>query len=252
MYLSKKRILLILLAIVLIIIICIVAVNGRGDGIKPEEKQSPPVKGILDPVASGAILKINTDERVVALTIEVNDTEDDYTAEIIDVLNRHGVEATFFLTGQWVENNPNMAQVIVESGYAIGNHSYAHEDISGLSARKIAQDIEKADSAIGAIYSEEINLYRSPYACVNKNVFKACKNKNKLLIIHSLDSLDWQSAEAQSAVNNVISAVAAGDIIAFHNDAACAPQALDEIIRQMRKTGYRFVTVHNLLSVGAE
>lgn len=72
----------------------------------------------------------------------------EYLERMLPVLQKHNVEATFFLEGNWVKNNEQLAKKIAEKGHEIGNHSYNHPDMSKLTTGRISEQLDKTNEQI--------------------------------------------------------------------------------------------------------
>lgn len=104
---------------------------------------------------------VNTDRKVVALTFD--DAPAVGTTEILDILRHEHVKATFFLIGENISKEPNVAKQIVSEGHEVGNHSYTHKRMVFRSPSFVAREIEQTDELIRkAGYTEDV-LFRPPY-----------------------------------------------------------------------------------------
>jgi len=238
MYLSKNKIklLFIISALILIIIFTANAIFGT-------ETENTSIN-------SGSIVyKADTETKIICVTVEVNENTDDYTDAILDVLSNSNIKATFFLTGKWVESNKDLAKRIAQEGHEIGNHSYSHSDMKKMLKHNVEKEIANADSAISSVYNKEINLFKPPYSYINEKIISAAEKKDKTVVLHSLDSMDWKSSDVDFIINNLKSGIKPGDIICFHNDAKFAPEALDDVIKSLAGQGYKFVTAGEILNI---
>src|SRR5690606_32012700 len=126
---------------------------------------------------------------------EVSLTFDDgpcpYTVQVLDLLDRYEMKATFFCIGQQVLKYPEIAKRIIDSGHSIGNHDFTHrKDIAFANAVEMGKEIKLADITIMKITKSVTSMYRSPFRMTNPNVIKACKAANKEIIGWSIRSLD--------------------------------------------------------------
>jgi peptidoglycan/xylan/chitin deacetylase (PgdA/CDA1 family) len=98
------------------------------------------------PVTPAAVVWIgNTTDLVVALTFDAG-SDAGHTATILDVLAGYGIRATFALTGEWVEQNPQLSRRIVLEGHEVMNHSYDHPSFTGVSSDEVALTTESRSS----------------------------------------------------------------------------------------------------------
>lgn len=238
MYISKK-----FLKIILIIIAAVIVVVFASTAIGKERIQDTSNK------AQNVVYKADTEYKIISVTVEVNENTQDYTEQILNVLNKDNVKATFFLTGKWVEANKDLAKKISDFGHEIGNHSNTHKDMKKMMTYKIEKEISDADEIISSVYTKQINFFKPPFSYAGSNVVNAADKKGKMIIIHSLDSLDWKSSSADYIINIINSNVKPGDIICFHNDAKYCADSLEKLIPKLKEQGYEFETVGEILNI---
>jgi peptidoglycan/xylan/chitin deacetylase (PgdA/CDA1 family) len=85
------------------------------------------------------------------------------TEELISILNKYNVKATFFLVGQWVDKYPESVQALADAGMEIGNHSDDHPHMASLSAKEIRDEVTLCSQKIEAITGKSVSLFRCPY-----------------------------------------------------------------------------------------
>lgn len=180
-----------------------------------------------------------------------------YTPQILDLLKQYNVKATFFVIGKTAENYPQILKRIVQEGHLVGNHSYNHGNTAKLSSSEFAQEIELAEEVIFKLTGFRTALFRSPYGVLNDKTIKVLADKGYKVVAWSVDSLDWKGLTAEQVVANVFSHVTKGSIILQHSaggpgeDLSGTVKALPQIIDELRRQGYRFVTVDQLLNLPA-
>lgn len=108
------------------------------------------------------IYSVETDEKKVALTFDAAWGNED-TKKILEILAKHNVHATFFMTGGWVEKYPDDVKAIYEAGHDLGNHSEHHRNMSQLSEEEKTEEIMSVHQKVKEITGVEMNLFRPPY-----------------------------------------------------------------------------------------
>lgn len=108
------------------------------------------------------IYSVNTDENKVALSFDAAWGNDD-TQTILDILAKHDVKVTFFMTGEWIGKYPEDVKNIVAAGHDIGNHSENHKQMSRLSEQQNKDEIMKAHKRVKELTGVEMELFRPPY-----------------------------------------------------------------------------------------
>ncbi|WP_396276461.1 polysaccharide deacetylase family protein [Haloimpatiens lingqiaonensis] len=112
------------------------------------------------------IYSVDTKEKKVAITFDANWGEDN-TEEILKILDKYNVKATFFLVGKWIDDYPEKAEEIFKRGHELGNHSNTHADLTKVSKGRITQEIHLCDSKIMKITGELPKLFRCPSGAYN-------------------------------------------------------------------------------------
>ncbi|WP_203555123.1 polysaccharide deacetylase family protein [Bacillus sp. B15-48] len=188
----------------------------------------------------------NLSKKQIALTFDAG--SDAVGIRILDVLEKYDVNATFFLTGKWVEMFPTYAKRIVASGHDIGNHSYSHPDAVTTESNTFKQDIIKAEQAIIHVTGKSPRPYfRFPYGSYNSNSLKTVGEVGYSHSIHwSLDTIDWQQPETSVIVNRILQNASNGDIILMHIGGKNTPEAVDQVIPKLNEKGFQLVTLSEM------
>lgn len=170
------------------------------------------------------------------------------TDRILEILRRHGVKTTFFLGGNWVDENPEYVRKIVAEGHEVGNHTYTHPHLAQLSRDRIRWELEENQRRIDALVGRpRVLLFRPPFGEYSDAVIEVASELGYYTIQWSVDSLDWQNLSAGSIVERIINRVAPGDIVLFHNDGANTPEAVDQLIPVLKARGFRIVPISELI-----
>ncbi|WP_240344166.1 polysaccharide deacetylase family protein [Paenibacillus sp. SYP-B3998] len=197
--------------------------------------------------------KRQTKEKQVALTFD-DGPDTKYTVEILDILKKKKVKATFFVVGYQVERNPKVLASIVKEGHALGNHTWSHKDLTKLNDRQIMSEIVKANNAIQNITGEVPKYIRTPYGAVSKKVTAVAEQAGQKNVLWNVDTKDWTGATPKEMMKNVKANIKPGGIILMHsfggkkgdlsNTIKCLPMMIDYLQDQ----GYSFVTIPELKS----
>lgn len=186
-------------------------------------------------------------QKIIALTFDDGPCE--YTGEIISVLEKHRVQATFFLIGKQAESFPHLVKKLHEAGHTLGNHTWSHSfwfDVG--SSKKMQQDIEKASQVIQSITGECPRYFRPPYGVTNPPLAKAVKKSGLVPVGWSVRSLDTQNADHARLKKKVLSRLRDGDILLFHDTTPGLAAVLDELIPEITGKGYTFVTIDTMIA----
>lgn len=189
---------------------------------------------------------VETNEKKIAISFDAA-WGSEYTDEILDILNKNNVKATFFLVGNWVDKYPDKVKKINEMGHEIGNHSTTHPHFTQLNDHKTKEEILLTSDKIKSITGKGTNVFRPPFGDYNSQVIKTIKDTGHYTIQWDVDSLDWKNPGEEAIFNRVTKKVTNGSIVLFHNNADQTPRVLDKIIKELKASGYSFVKISDLI-----
>ena len=195
------------------------------------------------------IYSVERDNKTVALSFDAAWGNED-TQQLIDILTDHGVKATFFLVGQWVDRYPESVKALADAGMDVMNHSDDHAHFSQLSEQDIISNVNACNDKIEAITGTRPTLFRCPYGEYDNHVVSAVNSMGMHVIQWNVDSLDWKELSAQEITARVTKQVVPGSIILFHNAALHTPEALPGIIEYLQQEGYEILPVSQLILSG--
>lgn len=211
--------------------------------------QSPIPAQATEQGTSIVFRKNQSKRKKIALTFD-DGPHPRYTERILDILEKYGVRATFFVIGQNLENYPEVLKAVHQKGHEIGNHSYRHRNESHMDGATVLNEMEKCESLILQQTGVKPRLFRPPQGDYNEEVESIAKQKNYSIILWSIDTRDWDHTSADSILRTVDKEVTDGDIILMHDyvsgkNTTC--EALEAMIPILLSRGYEFVTVSELI-----
>lgn len=180
-----------------------------------------------------------------------------YTPQVLDVLRDHGVKATFFVCGDNVVEYPAVIRRMAAEGHTIGNHTWSHPDLPGLSADDIRDQIQRTQDAITEACSRRPVLFRAPYGDFSDTTLAVCADMGLRPISWSVDPEDWANPGTDTIVDRVLAGAATGAIVLDHDgteggDSDPAPgsggdrsqtvAALGTYLPKLLAAGYTFTT----------
>ena len=174
----------------------------------------------------------------------------DNTQTILDVLEKYDVPATFFVVGNWADDQPAAMQAIVDAGHEIMNHSNAHDHYNSLSAAEITADVTACNEKIMKLTGIMPSLIRCPYGEYDDHVITAIRAMGMEPIQWDVDSLDWKDLSAAEITQRVTKKVQPGSIVLFHNAGLHTPEALPAILDYLKTEGYTLVPISELILTG--
>ncbi len=197
-------------------------------------------------------------KKEIALTFD-DGPNSPYTNEILDLLSKENVKATFFMVGKCIERDPKTAKKILDEGHVVGNHSLSHEFKNYFKSLSFEKEIASNQKIIKDNLGISPALYRSPWLFRHPILLKTLK-KQKLTPISGqfCHSLEVSQIDSQKIANNVLKISKNGSIIIFHDgkesvggNRSETVKALETVIPELKKRGYRLVSVSDLLGIKA-
>lgn len=191
---------------------------------------------------------VETDEKKIALTFDAAWGNED-TKQIMDILKKHDVKVTFFMTGGWVDKYPDDVKMIYENGHDLGNHSQNHKNMSQITDGEKESELMSVHEKVKKLTGYDMFLFRPPYGDYDNAVVKTAKKCGYYTIQWDVDSLDWKDYGVDSIIKTVTEhkALGNGSIILCHNGAKYTAQALDTMITTLKEAGYTFVPLSELI-----
>lgn len=199
-----------------------------------------------DLINNGPVYHGDPKAKKMALTVNVFWGEE-YLPQMLDIMARHKVKATFFIGGVWAEKFPDLLLSIEEAGHEIGSHGYAHPHPDRIGKHGNLEDINKAGKIIYKITGHIPQLYAPPYGERGPAVLEAAREAGYTTILWSIDTVDWQRPGADVIAHRVLDRAENGAIVLMHPTAPTV-EALSQIIISLQEKGFSLVTVSELLA----
>lgn len=193
--------------------------------------------------AEPAAAIVNENGPMIALTFD-DGPYPKVTGHILDVLEKNGVCATFFVLGSRIEGHEDMLTRMDELGCEIGNHSFSHADLTRLSKADCQRELSDTDAEIRRVTGHEASVVRPPYGYYNKTVMSAAERP---LILWTVDTNDWRGKAPGEIADYVIQQAKEGSVILMHDQQTQTADAMEMIIPTLIEEGFRFVTVSELI-----
>ncbi|MFI7602200.1 polysaccharide deacetylase family protein [Actinoplanes sp. NPDC049681] len=183
--------------------------------------------------------------KVVALTLD-DGPDPAYTPQVLAILRKHKVTATFFMIGQSAAAHPDVVRSVADAGHTVGTHSWSHKNLTELPAAKVRTEIGRAVDTVTATTGRRPTLFRAPYGSWSPTVFKECAAMGQTSIAWNVDPRDWDDASAHHISAEVLDQVGNRSIVLNHDgggDRSPTVQALRHYVPVLIDSGYRFVGV---------
>lgn len=194
------------------------------------------------------IHSVETPEKKIALTFDTAWGSDD-TKRILDILQKQDVHAAFFVTGQWVDKYPDDVKAIQAAGHDLGNHSENHKNMSQLTEEEKTRELLSVHKKVKALTGVKMNLFRAPYGDYDDEVILNAEENGYYTVLWNVDSMDWKDYGVKNILKTVLDSqdLKNGAIILCHNGAKYTADALEELIKGLKKKGYELVPVSQLI-----
>jgi peptidoglycan-N-acetylglucosamine deacetylase len=227
----------------------IAALAGTGSGSFVADERADENAAIDRTLAYTPFVRVaGAQHREIALTFD--DGPGPYTPDVLAVLKRMHVPATFFEVGALETYFHASTTAIVAAGDVIGDHTQLHAPMSELSARDQQAQILEQTSAIGAYGAPFPRLFRPPYGMWDNATLALLHRYRMLMVLWTVDTNDYRQPGVDAIVDSVLTGARPGAIILMHDAGGNRSQtvaALPMIISRLRARGYRLVTVPRLL-----
>ncbi|TLS35723.1 delta-lactam-biosynthetic de-N-acetylase [Pseudalkalibacillus caeni] len=199
---------------------------------------------------NGGMFIGNTDKKELYLTFD-NGYENGYTAEILDVLKEKKVPATFFVTGHYLRDQPDLVRRMVKEGHIVGNHSWSHPNMTQKSDEKIREELEKVKEEFTMITGKKEMIYlRPPRGIFSERTLEVSNKAGYVNVFWSLAYKDWVTNEQKGwkyAYDNIMRQVHPGSIMLLHTVSKDNAKAMGKVIDDLRKQGYTFKSLDDIL-----
>ena len=198
-------------------------------------------------------------EKLLALTFD-DGPDPTYTPQILDVLEQHGVAATFFIVGSSAVRYPKLVSQIYDSGHELGNHTYYHSNVAVISSWQLQMEVSATERAIESLTGHRSNLFRPPYAIDGEpqterelQPLSVISRMGYQTVGMGIDPNDWRAGRSAEQITNAVLSEAKksnSNVILLHDSGGNRQQtvlALPKIIDGLQAAGYRLVTVSELI-----
>jgi peptidoglycan/xylan/chitin deacetylase (PgdA/CDA1 family) len=191
-------------------------------------------------------------KREIALTFD-DGPNPSVTPALLELLQEHAAQATFFLMGSHVRRAKQLAREIVTAGHAIGNHTETHPNLALLGAARIMGELEKCTEAIGEATGERVKMMRPPFGFRGPQLPGALRQAGltERVIMWSAMARDWKAQDASRVIRR-LERVRGGDIVLLHDgdhrmlegQRMHTVQALEYWVPRWKDAGYSLVSLN--------
>lgn len=180
----------------------------------------------------------------IALTID-DGPNPVYTPQVLQILEKYGITASFSMIGRNVEANPRIARDVCEAGHVIVNHTWNHADLAPMRSSQVRDEIDRATDMIHAATDVRPRMFRAPYGAWSPRLLRFCAQAGLRPLDWSVDPRDWARPGVAQIVSNILTHTRSGSIILEHDgggDRAETVAALRIVLPRLLDLGYHFHT----------
>ena len=166
---------------------------------------------------------------------------------ILDILDKHDVKITFFVTGRWAKNNPETLKMIYDRGHEIGNHGYGHRMHSKIGVEGNKSEIEKTHNIVKEVLGIDMKYFAPPSGDFGEDTLNVAAQMGYKTILWNIDTIDWRNDSTASVIKErVLSKPLKGSIVLMHPKQETV-KALDQIIQSIINKEIKVGTISNVL-----
>lgn len=205
------------------------------------------------PTLSETTVMTRGNPRLPEVALTFDDGPSEYTPQVLAILERYGVKATFFFIGHNIAQFSTSLQQGLARGNAVENHTFTHPHLTTLPLATISQELSKTQNAVLGATGTRPTVFRPPYGEYNADVVTAASQLGLTVITWGADANDWATPQpsANLIASRILSAAGNGTIFLLHEgggDRANTVAALPAIITGLQVRGLRLVTIPQMLA----
>ena len=222
-------------------------------GFKKSQNHEPPFAGQESDQLLGkydAFYLGNTAKNNIYLTFD-NGYENGYTSQILDVLKKKKIPATFFVTGHYLDDQPELVKRMVKEGHIVGNHSWYHPDLTKVNDERLKKELESVRKKTEQLTSQKgMNYVRPPRGIFSERTLAISKELGYYNVFWSLAFVDWNIDQQKGwkySYDNIMKQIHPGAILLLHTVSKDNAEALEKVIADLQKQGYTFKSLDDLM-----
>jgi peptidoglycan/xylan/chitin deacetylase (PgdA/CDA1 family) len=190
----------------------------------------------------------------IALTYD-DGPNDPHTLRLLEVFAKHGVHATFFLIGRYVQQRPDVVREIVKAGHVVGNHTFTHPLLIFKSTTEVRKELSDCRSALHDAVGEHSDLFRPPFGGRRPAVLGIVRELGFQPVMWNVTGYDWNAPPSAVIERKVVKQIRGGDVILLHDgghkqlgaDRSQTVLATENLIKRYKQEGYEFVTIPKMM-----
>lgn len=204
--------------------------------------------------ASTAVLRgVRISRPVIAITVDDGPSVL-YTREVLGILKRHHAAATFFVIGREAESHPELVREEIAAGCEVGSHTWSHPRMDWLTDAQAAMEVTRGEEALETITHRQPLYFRPPRGWLSPAMLHAAAAEGMRTVLWNVSLDHVADRTPRDAANRVLLRIGPGDVVLMHDGGgpsrAISIAALDILLTDLGRRGYRFVTLTELYKLG--
>ena len=216
-----------------------------------EYSRSPALLKEIQPLSGMILWHGNRHLPEIALTFD-DGPSSRATPKILDILKENDVKATFFVCGKFIEENKDILKREADEGHLIGNHTYTHAKGTITDIEKINTELVRTDNLISEYTGKSVDYFRPPFGFENWRFLTEAELLDYTIVLWTLDVGDWDRKKIEKDITSkILKLTRNGTIILLHDGGVSREALIDAlpvIIKGLKKKGYKFVTVDEMIA----
>lgn len=173
------------------------------------------------------------------------------SVDLLNILRKLAVPATFFLVGMEAERYPEIVQRMVLDGHEVGNHTFHHYRLPRIPLEEVGPELVLTRDLIQSIIGAKTRLFRPPGGEYNASIQRVIERNSLVNVLWSDDPADYVLGRTAAEIEHyVLRDITPGGIVLLHDGVLATYTALPRIVAKIRARGFIFVTVSELIQRG--
>ena len=202
------------------------------------------------PVPSAAKIKFiecgPPDDNRIALTFDDGPTPG-VTDLILDELKKRQLRATFFMIGRRITEAPELAKRVLHEGHEVGNHTYAHVNLTTIKDEEADSEIEKTQAVMARQLNHRSTWFRPPYGALRQNQAGMLARRGMGIVLWNVDPADWSQPGEDKIISKILAETTAGSIVLCHDVSQQTANCVGPILDGLLQRGFHFATLSTLM-----
>ncbi len=194
----------------------------------------------------------NPDFSENAVALSFDDGPEEFTLEILDILDKFGVKSAFFCIGKNIEKHPEIFKEIIRRGHIVGNHSYSHTRLMGfLGRKKIIEEIERCNEIAEKVGGVNMKLFRPPFGIINPKIKRALQHTGHKVMGWNVRPYDAVTRSPERVLERITKDLKKGDLILLHDNMPKTAYILEQLLVILERRNISTIRPDKLFEIHA-